>query len=164
MRPRCPGRPEPRKAHTMNSEETIRTFIDFYRDRGHLVSDDPGLVRPPDDPVLFTTAGMHPLTPYLLGEPHPRGRRLVNVQECVRTGDIDVVGDDSHLTWFEMLGNWSLGDYGRDEAIAWSFEFLTGELGLPVERLGVTCFAGDEEVATDHASAAIWWRLGVPAA
>jgi alanyl-tRNA synthetase len=104
---------------------------------------------------------MHPLVPYLLGEPHPAGRRLVNVQKCVRTGDIDAVGDDSHLTWFEMLGNWSLGDYGRDEAIAWSFEFLTSVLGLPLERLGATCFAGDRDVPADLASVAIWRRLGM---
>jgi alanyl-tRNA synthetase len=139
-------------------------YLAFFARHGHAVIPSAPLVPANDPSVLFTTAGMHPLAPYLLGEPHPAGRRLVNVQECVRTGDIDVVGDDSHLTWFEMLGNWSLGDYGRDEAIAWSFEFLTGVLGLGMQRLGVTCFAGDEEVAADRASAAIWRRLGVPAA
>jgi alanyl-tRNA synthetase len=139
-------------------------YLAFFASRDHAAIPSAPLVPANDPSVLFTTAGMHPLAPYLLGQPHPAGRRLVNVQECVRTGDIDAVGDDSHLTWFEMLGNWSLGDYGRDEAIAWSFEFLTGELGLAVERLGVTCFAGDEEVAEDRASAEIWRRLGMPAA
>ena len=141
-------------------------YLAFFARHGHAVIPSAPLVPANDPSVLFTTAGMHPLAPYLLGQPHPAGRRLVNVQECVRTGDIDAVGDDSHLTWFEMLGNWSLGDYGRDEAIAWSFEFLTGELGLAVERLGVTCFAGDEklDVAEDRASAEIWRRLGMPAA
>jgi len=139
-------------------------YLAFFARHGHAVIPSAPLVPANDPSVLFTTAGMHPLAPYLLGQPHPAGRRLVDVQECVRTGDIDVVGDGSHLTWFEMLGNWSLGDYGRDEAIAWSFEFLTRELGLPVERLGVTCFAGDEEVAEDRASAELWRRLGVPAA
>lgn len=140
------------------------TYLAFFARHGHAALPSASLVPANDPSVLFTTAGMHPLAPYLLGEPHPAGRRLVNVQKCVRTGDIDAVGDDSHLTWFEMLGNWSLGDYGRDEAIAWSFEFLTGVLGLPLGRLGVTCFAGDGEVPADHASAAIWRRLGMPAA
>jgi alanyl-tRNA synthetase len=140
------------------------TYLAFFARNGHAAIPSASLVPANDPSVLFTTAGMHSLAPYLLGEPHPAGRRLVNVQKCVRTGDIDAVGDDSHLTWFEMLGNWSLGDYGRDEAIAWSFEFLTGVLGLPLGRLGVTCFAGDDEVPADEASAAIWRRLGMPAA
>jgi alanyl-tRNA synthetase len=140
------------------------TYLAFFARHGHAAIPSASLVPANDPSVLFTTAGMHPLAPYLLGEPHPAGRRLVNVQDCVRTGDIDAVGDDTHLTWFEMLGNWSLGDYGRDEAIAWSFEFLTGVLDLPLDRLGVTCFAGDAEVPPDDASAVIWRRLGVPAA
>ena len=142
------------------------TYLAFFAGRGHAVLPSASLV-PADDPtVLFTTAGMHPLAPYLLGEPHPAGRRLVDVQECIRTGDIDEVGDDTHLTWFEMLGNWSLGDYGREEAIGWSFEFLTGVLGVPLARLGVTCFAGDAamQAPADEASVAIWRRLGVPEA
>jgi alanyl-tRNA synthetase len=139
-------------------------YLAFFAGRGHAAIPSASLV-PADDPsVLFTTAGMHPLTPYLLGAPHPAGRRLVGVQECVRTGDIDEVGDDTHLTWFEMLGNWSLGDYGAEEAIGWSFEFLTGALGLPLDRLGVTCFAGDGEVAADDGAVAMWARLGLPAA
>src|SRR5215475_5650470 len=110
-------------------------YLAFFARHGHAVIPSAPLVPANDPSVLFTTAGMHPLAPYLLGQPHPAGRRLVDVQECVRTGDIDAVGDDTHLTWFEMLGNWSLGDYGRDEAIGWSFEFLTGELGVPAARL-----------------------------
>jgi alanyl-tRNA synthetase len=148
----------------ITSSQLRSRYLAFFARHGHAAIPSAPLVPANDPSVLFTTAGMHPLAPYLLGQPHPAGRRLVDVQECMRTGDIDVVGDDSHLTWFEMLGNWSLGDYGRDEAIAWSFEFLTRELGLSVERLGVTCFAGDEEVAEDRASAEIWRRLGVPAA
>jgi alanyl-tRNA synthetase len=139
-------------------------YLDFFVGRGHAAIAPASLVPASDPTVLFTTAGMHPLVPYLLGEPHPAGTRLVSCQKCVRTGDIDVVGDDSHLTWFEMLGNWSLGDYGRDDSIAWSFEFLTRELGLPLDRLGATCFAGDDQVPEDRASVAIWRRLGMPAA
>src|SRR5690349_24811240 len=114
----------------MTGDELRRSFLNFFRERGHAEIPSAPLVPEHDPTVLFTTAGMHPLVPYLLGEPHPAGGRLANVQTCVRTGDIDAVGDDSHLTWFEMLGNWSLGDYGRDEAIAWSFELLTSVLGL----------------------------------
>ena len=139
-------------------------YLDFFVGRGHAAIASASLVPASDPTVLFTTAGMHPLVPYLLGESHPAGTRLVSCQKCVRTGDIDVVGDDSHLTWFEMLGNWSLGDYGRDDSIAWSFEFLTRELGLPLDRLGATCFSGDDQVPEDRASVAIWRRLGMPAA
>lgn len=147
--------------HRITSSQLRSKYREFFVGRGHVAIPPASLVPANDPTVLFTTAGMHPLVPFLLGEPHPSGRRLVNVQKCLRTGDIDAVGDDTHLTWFEMLGNWSLGDYGRDEAIAWSFEFLTGVLGLPLARLGVTCFAGDDEVPADRASAAIWRRLGV---
>jgi alanyl-tRNA synthetase len=158
------GRPErDRTAMPSISSSQLRShYLDFFVARGHAAIASAPLVPAGDPTVLFTTAGMHPLVPYLLGEPHPAGARLVSVQECLRTGDIDVVGDDSHLTWFEMLGNWSLGDYGRDESIAWSFEFLTEVLGLPLDRLGATCFAGDEQVPADRASVAIWRRLGVP--
>src|SRR5690349_22835804 len=149
---------------SITASELRARYLAFFAGRGHAAIPSASLVPANDPTVLFTTAGMHPLVPYLLGEPHPAGGRLANVQTCVRTGDIDAVGDDSHLTWFEMLGNWSLGDYGRDEAIAWSFEFLTGELGLPLERLGVTCFAGDERAPLDGESIAIWTGLGVPPA
>ncbi|MDR1596740.1 MAG: alanine--tRNA ligase, partial [Treponema sp.] len=120
---------------------------------------------PENDPtVLFTTAGMHPLVPYLLGEPHPAGSRLVDYQKCIRTGDIEAVGDPSHLTFFEMLGNWSLGDYFKEGAIKMSFEFLTSPkwLGIPLEKLGVTVFQGDELVPRDDESAKVWKELGVP--
>ncbi|MDE6868102.1 MAG: alanine--tRNA ligase, partial [Clostridia bacterium] len=121
---------------------------------------------PENDPtVLFTTAGMHPLVPYLLGERHPAGNRLCDVQKCVRTGDIDEVGDSSHLTFFEMMGNWSLGDYFKEQMIPWSFEFLTSEkyLGIPVEDIAVTCFAGDKDCPKDEESAALWQKCGIPA-
>lgn len=138
-------------------------FLGFFEARGHAVLPSAPLVPANDPSVLFTTAGMHPLAPYLLGEPHPAGRRLASVQKCMRTGDIDEVGDDAHLTCFEMLGNWSLGEYGREESIGWSFEFLTSVLGLPLERLAATCFAGDSGAPPDEASLAVWRRLGMPA-
>ena len=139
-------------------------YLDFFGQRRHATLPSASLVPANDPSVLFTTAGMHPLVPYLLGEPHPSGTRLTNVQKCVRTGDIEEVGDDTHLTFFEMLGNWSLGDYVKQDALRWSFEFLTDPkwLGLPLERLGVTCFAGDEDVPPDEESVAIWRDLGVP--
>src|SRR4030095_8166177 len=132
------GRPERTRTAVMNrpltSTELRAKYRAFFVEKGHVIVPSASLV-PVDDPtVLFTTAGMHPLVPYLLGQPHPAGTRLVNVQRCVRAGDIADGGDDTHLTLFEMLGNWSLGDYFRDEAISWSFEFLTGRdwLGLPL--------------------------------
>ncbi|MCK7478663.1 MAG: alanine--tRNA ligase-related protein [Candidatus Moduliflexus flocculans] len=114
--------------------------------------------------MLFTPAGMQPLVPYLLGEKHPVGRRLVDVQKCIRTGDIDSVGDASHLTFFRMLGNWSLGDYFKREAITWSYEFLTGKqwLGFDPDRLSVTVFGGNELVPPDHEAAALWKEAGIP--
>src|SRR5512145_2275091 len=116
-------------------------YLDFFKSKGHAVISGKSLLPENDPTVLFTTAGMHPLVPYLLGEQHPRGRRLVNVQKCLRTDDIDDVGDLTHLTFFEMLGNWSLGDYFKQEALAWSWEFLTEVLGLEPDRLSVTVFA-----------------------
>jgi alanyl-tRNA synthetase len=146
----------------MLTSKQLRTrYLEFFGQRGHAVIPSASLVPANDPSVLFTTAGMHPLVPNLLGEPHPAGARLVNVQKCVRTGDIDLIGDDTHLTFFEMLGNWSLGDYYREEAIRWSFEFLVEGLGLGVERLGVTCFAGDRDVPRDDESAELWRRLGI---
>jgi alanyl-tRNA synthetase len=140
-------------------------YLRFFAGHGHAEIPSASLVPANDPTVLFITAGMHPLVANLLGEPHPGGRRLVGVQKCVRTGDIDVVGDDTHLTFFEMLGNWSLGDYSRREAITWSFEFLTGApwLALPLEKLGVTCFGGDDRLPSDTESASIWRELGMPA-
>ncbi len=141
-------------------------YLAFFAERGHVEIPAASLVPTHDPSVLFTTAGMHPLVPNLLGEPHPAGRRLANVQKCIRTGDIDEVGDDTHLVSFEMLGNWSLGDYYKDDAIRWSFELLTGDRGLalPLARLGVTCFAGDDHVPIDRESAAIWESLGIATA
>jgi alanyl-tRNA synthetase len=143
------------------SSELRKKYLEFFVGKGHVVIPSASLVPANDPTVLFTTAGMHPLVPYLLGEPHAAGTRLVNAQRCVRTGDIDEIGDDTHLTFFEMLGNWSLGDYFREESIRWSFEFLTRVLGLPIERLGVTCFAGDDEVPRDDESVRIWRSLGI---
>src|SRR5258705_6136285 len=137
------------------SSQLRSRYLAFFTGKGHVTIPSASLVPTNDPTVLFTTAGMHPLVPYLLGEPHPAGTRLVNVQKCVRTGDIDEVGDDTHLTVFDMLGNWSLGDYGRDEAVRWSFEFLVEPawLGLPRERLGGTCFAGDDRAPVADRSA-----------
>jgi alanyl-tRNA synthetase len=145
----------------LTSKQLRHHYLEFFGQRGHAVIPSASLVPANDPTVLFTTAGMHPLVPNLLGEPHPAGTRLANVQKCVRTGDLDLIGDDTHLTFFEMLGNWSLGDYDRHDAIRWSFEFLVERLGLPVERLGVTCFAGDDDVPRDVESAALWRRLGI---
>ncbi|HUJ61386.1 MAG TPA: alanine--tRNA ligase [Kofleriaceae bacterium] len=145
----------------LSSRQLRDHYLEFFGQRGHAVLPSASLVPANDPTVLFTTAGMHPLVPNLLGEPHPAGSRLASVQKCVRTGDIELIGDDTHLTFFEMLGNWSLGDYYREDAIRWSFEFLVDRLALPVERLGVTCFAGDDAVPRDVASAALWQELGV---
>jgi alanyl-tRNA synthetase len=148
----------------MNSHELRTKYIEFFKSRAHAQIQGKSLLPDNDPTVLFTTAGMHPLVPYLLGEEHPAGKRLVDFQKCIRTGDIDSVGDASHLTFFEMLGNWSLGDYFKDEAIRMSFEFLTSPkwLGIPVEKLGVTVFQGDGEVPRDDESAAVWKALGIP--
>ena len=146
----------------MNS--TSWQYLKYFEGKGHAVIPSASLIPENDPTVLFTTAGMHPLVPYLLGERHPAGNRLTDVQKCVRTGDIDEVGDATHCTFFEMLGNWSLGDYFKEEAIAFSFEFLTSPeyLGIPIERLAVSVFAGDEDAPRDTESAAIWKRHGIP--
>ncbi len=146
------------------TSETLRNlYLEFFRGKGHAVIPSASLIPENDPTVLFTTAGMHPLVPYLLGEKHPAGKRLTDVQKCVRTGDIDEVGDSSHCTFFEMLGNWSLGDYFKKEMIPWSFEFLTSEkyLGIPVEDIAVTCFAGDKDCPKDEESAEIWRACGI---
>lgn len=152
----------------MTAAELRQLYIDFFADNhGHSEIRGSSLIPDNDPTVLFTTAGMHPLVPFLLGEPHPSGKRLVNVQKCIRTGDIEEVGDATHLTFFEMLGNWSLGDYFKEGAIKMSFEFLTknkeeGGLGLPLNMLAVTCFMGDEDAPKDEESAEIWKSLGMP--
>ena len=139
-------------------------FLSFFAERGHAVIKSASLIPENDPSVLFTTAGMHPLIPYLLGQKHPSGTRLTDVQKCVRTGDIEEVGDDSHLTFFEMLGNWSLGDYFNEQSIKWSYEFLTSKdyLGLDANRLSVTVFAGDDDAPRDTHSAKIWEQCGIP--
>ncbi len=147
------------------STDQIRTkYLNFFRDQHkHAIIPGAPLIPENDPTVLFTTAGMHPLVPYLMGETHPAGRRLVDVQRCVRTGDIDEVGDNTHLTMFEMLGNWSLGDYFKEGAIRMSFQFITEVLGIPLNKFAVTCFAGDSDAPRDEESAKIWESLGVPA-
>jgi len=150
----------------LTADQLRDKYLAFFKSKGHAVISGSSLIPENDPTVLFTTAGMHPLVPYLLGEPHPAGRRLTDVQKCVRTGDIDAVGDASHLTFFEMLGNWSLGDYFKKEAIAWSYEFLTSPqwLGFRPEQLSVTVFRGGDGVPPDEESVAIWESLGIPRA
>jgi alanyl-tRNA synthetase len=145
----------------MKSSELRTKYLNFFEKREHKVIPSASLIPENDPTVLFTTAGMHPLVPFLLGEKHPQGKRLTDAQKCIRTVDIDNVGDDTHLTFFEMLGNWSLGDYWKEEAIKWSFEFLTKELAVPLDRLAVSCFAGDEDAPKDEESAKIWEALGI---
>ena len=154
----------------MTANELRQKYIEFFLTKRHKEISGKSLIPENDPTVLFTTAGMHPLVPYILGESHPAGERLTNFQKCIRTGDIDEVGDPHHLTFFEMLGNWSLGDYFKEEAIQMSYEFLTSNewLGLSADVLSVTVFAGDgpgaegEPVPPDEESAAIWRSLGIP--
>ncbi|TVR03950.1 MAG: alanine--tRNA ligase [Spirochaetaceae bacterium] len=148
----------------MTANELRRKYIDFFVSKNHVEISGQSLIPENDPTVLFTTAGMHPLVPYILGEPHPAGQRLVNYQKCIRTGDIEDVGDSSHLTFFEMLGNWSLGDYFKEDAIRMSYEFLTSSrwLGISPDKLSVTVFAGDDGVPRDDASAEVWRSLGIP--
>jgi len=145
----------------MTAQELRTMYVNFFKERGHKEIASASLLPENDPTVLFTTAGMHPLVPYLLGEKHPAGKRLTDVQKCVRTEDIDEVGDDTHCTFFEMLGNWSLGDYFKQESISMSFEFLTKYLNIPVERLAVTVFEGDELVPADEEAIEIWKSLGL---
>ncbi len=148
----------------MTGNELRAKYIEFFKSKNHQEIKGKSLIPENDPTVLFTTAGMHPLVPYILGETHPAGKRLVNFQKCIRTGDIDAVGDPHHLTFFEMLGNWSLGDYFKDEAIRMSFEFLTSSewLGISIDKLSVTVFDGDENAERDETSAGIWRELGIP--
>ena len=148
----------------MKAKDLKNKYFEFFKEKGHKLITSASLIPEHDPTVLFTTAGMHPLVPYLMGEKHPLGKRLADVQKCIRTVDIDEVGDASHLTFFEMLGNWSLGDYWKKDAIEWSFEFLTSKkwLGLDKDRLYVTVFAGDEDAPRDEESAGGWKSLGIP--
>lgn len=146
----------------LTSSELRELYLEFFKSKGHAVIPSASLIPENDPTVLFTTAGMHPLVPYLMGERHPAGKRLADVQKCVRTGDIDEVGDSSHCTFFEMLGNWSLGDYFKKESIEFSWEFLTAEkyLGIPKEKLYFTCFEGDADAPRDTVSHDRWVELG----
>src|SRR3954451_10255002 len=174
-RPLCRGRPAGcgsvagevlhtrQRTPVMDSQQIRTTFTDFYSTRGH------GLVRgstlmPPegDDSVLFTTSGMHPLTPYLQGRPHPKGERLVNVQRCLRTSDLDSVGDSTHLTTFQMLGSWSLGNYTHSQSLRWGYELLCEGFGIDPSRMYVTVFGGDGWVGRDEESRRVWSELEVP--
>lgn len=146
----------------MKAKELKQKYLNFFKRKGHAIISSAPLVPENDPTVLFTTAGMHPLVPYLLGEPHPEGKRLVSLQKSFRTVDIDEVGDTTHHTFFEMLGNWSLGDYWKKQAIEWSYEFLTKELSIDPKRLWVTCFKGDSDAPRDTESANVWKKLGVP--
>ena len=146
----------------MKAIEIRNKYLDFFKRHGHAVIPSAPLIPENDPSVLFTTAGMQPLVPYLLGEKHPEGTRLTDFQKCLRTNDIDEVGDNRHLTYFEMLGNWSLGDYFKEESIAMSFEFLTKELGIPVEKLSVTCCAGDKDCQRDEVTASCGKKAGIP--
>jgi len=148
----------------MKPDDLRRMYLDFFKSKGHAVISGSSLIPQNDPTVLFTTAGMHPLVPYLLGETHPAGVRLCNCQKCIRTGDIDSVGDASHLTFFEMLGNWSLGDYFKEDAIAFSYDFLTARqyLAFDPAQLYVTVFEGNADVPMDEASIGVWMKLGIP--
>ncbi|MBI2668360.1 alanine--tRNA ligase [Candidatus Woesearchaeota archaeon] len=148
----------------MNAKQLIQKYLDFFKSKGHAIIPSASLIPANDASVLFNTAGMQPLVPYLTGTPHPVGKRLANVQKCLRTVDFENIGDDTHHTFFQMLGNWSLGDYFKKEAIGWSFEFLTGKkwLNIPVAKLAVTVYQGDKAVPRDEESYALWRSLGIP--
>ncbi|WP_409240195.1 alanine--tRNA ligase-related protein [Streptomyces sp. PA5.6] len=146
----------------MNTDHVVRTFVDYFRERGHRRITGSTLLPPPGDPVLFTTSGMHPLTPYLEGRPHPLGNRLVNVQRCLRTTDLDEVGDPTHLTVFQMLGTWSLGDYEGPQSLRWGYELLTEGFGVDPGMMYATVFGGDDRTGPDTASLEVWEELGVP--
>ncbi|WP_035840958.1 alanine--tRNA ligase-related protein [Kitasatospora azatica] len=146
----------------MNTDQIVRTFLEYFEERGHRRITGSTLLPPPGDPVLFTTSGMHPLTPYLEGRPHPLGRRLVNVQRCLRTTDLEEVGDNTHLTVFEMLGTWSLGDYEGPLSLDWGYGLLTEGFGVDPGLLHVTVFGGDDQTGPDTASLELWQERGVP--
>lgn len=145
----------------ISRQELIKKYIEFFKSKNHKEIPNASLIPENDPTVLFTTAGMQPLVPFFVGEKHPLGKRLVNVQRCIRTVDIDSVGDTYHHTFFEMLGNWSLGDYWKEEAIKLTFEFLTKSLGIPKEKLAVTCFKGNKDIPKDEEAAKIWGSLGI---
>ena len=145
----------------MKRRELIKKYIDFFKSKNHVEIKNSSLIPENDPTVLFTTAGMHPLIPFLLGEKHPQGKRLVGVQKCIRTGDIEDVGDEVHHTFFEMLGNWSLGDYWKKESLEFSYEFLTKILKVPNQKISVTCFKGEKNISKDIESEKIWKNIGI---
>src|SRR3989344_1485130 len=145
----------------MQSSELKKKYLEFFKSKKHSIIQSSSLIPENDPTVLFTTAGMHPLVPYLLGQKHPLGKRLADCQKCLRTDDIDEVGDSSHLTFFEMLGNWSLGDYFKEDAIRFSFEFLTKHLKISKEKLFISCFKGDNDAPKDVESEKTWLSLGI---
>ena len=145
----------------MKAIEIRNKYLNFFESKGHKIISGAKLIPENDPTVLFTTAGMHPLVPYLVGESHPEGKRLVDFQKCLRTDDIDEVGDNRHLTFFEMLGNWSLGDYFKEDSIKYSFEFLTKVLNIAASKISVTCFYGDNDAPKDEESAKIWEECGI---
>ena len=142
-------------------EELIKKYQEFFQSKDHKVIPSSSLIPSNDPTVLFTTAGMHPLVPFLLGQKHPLGKKLVGIQKCIRTVDLEEVGDTTHHTFFEMLGNWSLGNYWKEDAIKYSYEFLTKELKIPKEKISVTCFKGDKDAPKDTESANVWKSLGI---
>ncbi len=144
------------------TQDLRKLWLDFWKSKNHVIIPSSGVIPENDPSALFHNSGMHPLVPFLMGEDHPAGTRLANVQKCIRTGDIDEVGDKTHLTFFEMLGNWSLGDYFKTEQIQWSFEFLTQVLNIPIEKLAVSVFAGDKDAPRDNESFEIWKKCGIP--
>jgi alanyl-tRNA synthetase len=146
----------------MKATETVSTFLDFFAGRGHALTGGSSLLTEPGDPVLFVSAGMHPLTRYLEGRPHPLGRRLAGVQRCLRTTDLAEVGDPIHLTLFEMLGSWSLGDYPGPQSLRWGYELLRDGFGISPDRMHATVFGGDGQVGPDTEALAVWQDLGVP--
>ena len=147
----------------MTSKELRQKYLNFFKEKGHAIIPSASLIPENDPGTLFISAGMHPLVPYLMGQNHPEGNRLVNVQKCIRTTDIDEVGDTTHHTFFEQLGNWSLGDYFKKEIIEWSWEFLTSSnwLGLDKNRIAVSVFKGDEDAPLDQESIDTWKNVGV---
>src|SRR5271157_1821569 len=145
----------------MNRKELIEEYLGFFKSKGHKEIPNASLIPKNDPTVLFTTAGMHPIVPYLLSQPHPLGKRLCNVQRCIRTVDIDEVGDEIHNTFFEMLGNWSLGDYFKKEAIEYTFELHNKILKIPIEKYAVTIFSGNQNAQRDEESAKTWLSLGI---
>ena len=145
----------------MKRKELIKKYLEFFKSKKHEIIENASLIPENDPTVLFTTAGMHPLVPFLIGEKHPKGKKLVNVQRCIRTKDIDEVGDEVHHTFFEMLGNWSLGDYFKKESIEFSFEFLTKVLNIKKDKLGITIFKGDKNAKKDEETMNIWMKLGI---